>query len=272
VAGGSAILAAAGVFVFTQPIWSDGGSSQSPAVDAARLETHTKKFSEEFVPRNWTHTENLNRAASYIHDEFARAGAPAVQYQVYAMGGGTYRNVMVQFGPDSKDAVIVGAHYDAFGELPGADDNASGVAGLIELAHLLGRTKLQTRVELVAFTLEEPKTREGDGLFRSEYGGSAVHVRSLKERGISPRVFINLEMIGYFSDEDGSQSYPAGLFRCVYPSRGNFIAIVGRIGQGRTVRRVKAAMRAASALPVYSMSAHEIIEGVDWSDHANYWK
>jgi len=157
----------------------------------------------------------------------------------------------VQFGPDSKDAVIVGAHYDAFGELPGADDNASGVAGLIELAHLLGRTKLQTRVELVAFTLEEPKTRDGDGLFRSEYGGSAVHVRSLKERGISPRVFINLEMIGYFSDEDGSQSYPVGLFRSLYPSRGDFIGIIGRIGQGRTVRRVKAAMRAASALPVY---------------------
>jgi len=145
----------------------------------------------------------------------------------------------------------VGAHYDAFGELPGADDNASGVAGLIELAHLLGRTKLQTRVELVAFTLEEPKTRNGDGLFRSEYGGSAVHVRSLKERGISPRVFINLEMIGYFSDEDGSQSYPVGLFRSLYPSRGDFIGIIGRIGQGRTVRRVKAAMRAASALPVY---------------------
>src|SRR5947199_8757958 len=118
VAGVSAILAAAGVFVFTQPIWSDGGSSQSPAVDAARLETHTKKFSEEFVPRNWTHTENLNRAASYIHDEFARAGAPAVQYQGYAMDGGMYRNVMVQLGADSNDDVTVRRRYGALRHRP----------------------------------------------------------------------------------------------------------------------------------------------------------
>ena len=79
-------------------------------------------------------------------------------------------------------------------------------------------------------------------------------------------------MIGYFSDQTGSQDYPLRFLRWLYPSRGDFVAIVGRIGQGNAVRRVKAAMRGASKLPVYSMSAHEVIEGVDWSDHANYWK
>ena len=195
-----------------------------------------------------------------------------MQDQVYEMEGRTYRNVIARFGPESRDPVVVGAHYDAFSELPGADDNASGVAGLIELAHLLSSARPQTRIELLAFTLEEPKTRDGDGLFRSEYGGSARHVRLLQEHGVRPRIFIDLEMIGYFSDQTGSQDYPSRFLGWLYPSRGDFVVIVGRIGQGNAVRRVKAAMRGASELPVYSMSPHEVIEGVDWSDHADYWK
>ena len=269
---GFVILTAAAVLIVTQPwVSANSGSEQPSPVDSKRLETDTRKLAEDFVPRDWVHTENLDRAAAYIRAEFEKTGA-AVQDQVYDMEGRTYRNVIARFGPDSKDPVIVGAHYDAFSELPGADDNASGVAGLIELARLLSRTRLQTRVELVAFTLEEPKTRDGDGLFRSEYGGSARHVRLLREHGVRPRIFIDLEMIGYFSDQTGSQDYPLRFLRWLYPSRGDFVAIVGRIGQGNAVRRVKAAMRGASKLPVYSMSAHEVIEGVDWSDHANYWK
>ena len=67
----------------------------------------------------------------------------------------TFRNVIASFGPDTRERIVIGAHYDAYQELPGADDNASGVAGLIELAHLLGKTSLPMRVELVAYTLEE---------------------------------------------------------------------------------------------------------------------
>jgi len=76
----------------------------------------------------------------------------------------------------------------------------------------------------------------------------------------------------FTATEGGSQTFPAPFFGWLYPCRGDFVAIVGRIGQGKAVRRVKAAMQAASPLPVYSISAHEIVRGVDWSDHANYWK
>jgi Zn-dependent M28 family amino/carboxypeptidase len=187
------------------------------------------------------------------------------------MGGRTYRNIVATLGPDSRDVVIVGAHYDAFGDLPGADDNASGVAGLLELAHVLDGAGLESRVELVAFTLEEPTTKEGRGLFRSASGGSAVHAASLVQQNARVRLMVNLETIGFFSDEEGSQRYPVGFLSWLYPSRGNFVAVVGKFGQAQAVRRVKAALRSASALPVHSLSAPAFVRGVDWSDHANYW-
>ena len=188
------------------------------------------------------------------------------------MKGKTYRNVIASFGPDTKERIVVGAHYDAFDELPAADDNASGVAGLIELAYLLRNSPLSIRVELVAFALEEPKTLKGEGLFRTSYGGSAVHAKSLKEKGVGVRVMLSLEMIGYFSNKEQSQGYPSPVFRLFYPSPGNFVMIIGRIEDGWLARRVKRDMRATSPLPVYSINAPASLEGIDWSDHYNYWK
>jgi Zn-dependent M28 family amino/carboxypeptidase len=228
-------------------------------------------LSESFLPRDWKHPENLDRAAAYIRAEFAQAGG-TVSEQPYEMDGKSYGNVIAAFGPDTAERIIVGAHYDAFGELPGADDNASGVAGLIELAYLLGRTTVPMRVELVAFTLEESRTLGGRGLLRSEYGGSAIHAASLKEQGVPVRIMFSLEMIGFFSDAENSQSYPFSILRLFYPSRGNFVVVVGRLREGWLVRRVKEAMQAASPLPVYSFNAPSFVAGIDRSDHSNYWK
>ena len=268
----AAAMTAAGLwFVVTQPILTTPDGSSAREIDPQRLKSHVYFLSENVRPRDWDHPDNLDRAAGYIRDELVRAGAD-VSEQTYEMEGNTYRNVIASFGPTGGERLIIGAHYDAFGDLPGADDNASGVAGLIELAHVLGGSEWKRRIDLVAFTLEEPKTKDGDGLFRSEYGGSAVYVNSLLEEGVGVRVFLNLEMIGYFSDENGSQTFPIRLLNWFYPTTGNFITIVGRLGQGGVVRTTKAAMHGATKLPVYSMSAHEIVEGVDWSDHSNFWK
>ena len=257
-------------FKVTQPILGSATVSDVPAVDPERLRKHTRVLSEDLAPRDWRHPENLDRAADYIGSELAAARG-RTEHQAYTMDGQTYRNVIAHFGPDSDERIVVGAHYDAAGELPGADDNASAVAGLLELAHLFGRTAPPIHVELVAFTLEEPKTMDGRGLFRSEYGGSAVHAKSLVEQSATVRVVLNLEMIGYFSDEEGSQGYPSSIVGLFYPSRGNFIHIVGKLGQGAALRLVKAAMTAATPLPVYSMSAPAWVEGIDKSDHTNYW-
>lgn len=266
VALGFAGLLAVAWFVITQPVMSGGAAGDdNPPVDAARLEAHVRMLSETLGPRDEGHPENLDRVAAYLRKEFEGAKAVAVSEQPFQSRGRTYRNVIASFGPRTKELIVVGAHYDTAGPLPGADDNASGVAGLIELAHLLGRTAPAMRVDLVAFTLEEPP------YFRSQLMGSAVHASSLKARGEVVRAMISLEMIGYFSDQADSQHYPVSLLKAFYPSSGNFITVVGKLGQGLALRRVKKAMINATPLPVYSINAPRAIPGVDFSDHLNYW-
>ena len=251
-------------FYVTQPVWV-GKGKQGGAIDPKRLEAHVRTLSESLSPRDESRPENLDRVAAYIRREFESAGG-RLSEQSYQVGGRTYRNVIATFGAETNERIVVGAHYDAAGPLPGADDNASGVAGLIELAHLLGKGNTPVKVELVAYTLEEPP------FFRSEFMGSAVHARALKKEGARVRAMFSLEMIGYFSDAPGSQRFPISLLRLFYPTEGNFISVVGKVGQGLLVRRIKGAMLEASSVPVYSISAPWSIPGVDFSDHSNYWE
>ena len=248
----------------TQPMPGTAQQKLPQAVSPARLEAHVRMLAEVLVPRDWQHPENLDRTAVYIREACVKAGA-RVSEQVYSFNGKTYRNVIAQFGPESSESVIVGAHYDAAGPFPGADDNASGVAGLLELAWLLGDTVLPQRVELVAYTLEESVH------FGAQTMGSAVHAGALKEQGVGVRAMLSLEMIGYFNDAPQSQTFPLAVLKLLYPDRGNFIAVVGRLGEGALARKIKGAMRAATTLPVHSINAPRRIPGVDFSDHRSYW-
>lgn len=263
-AGLAAVLLAAWAWI-TQPLPPGARATAYPPVDAARLRAHVEMLSQRFFPRDAAHPANLDRAAAYIRGEFEHAGGQ-VSEQTYQVSGQTYRNVLAQFGPTTAQRVVVGAHYDAAGPIAAADDNASGVAGLIEIAYLLGRAPLATRVDLAAYTLEEMP------FFRSETMGSAIHAASLKAQAVPVKAMLALEMIGYFSDAEDSQRFPLPFLSWLYPTRGNFIAVVGRLDQGLLVRRVKQAMLDASALPVYSMNAPRSLPGVDWSDHRSFWE
>jgi Zn-dependent M28 family amino/carboxypeptidase len=238
--------------------------AEVPAVDPGRLERHVRRLCGEFFPRDALHPKILERAAADIRSELERTGA-RVRDQPFSVEGQTYRNVVASFGPETRERVVVGAHYDACGELPGADDNASGVAGMIELARLLAGAPLFARVELVAFTLEEPPA------FGSPAMGSAVHARSLREEGIRVRAMLALEMIGCFRDGPGTQGFPSPLLRLFYPGRGNFLALAGRLSELALLRRLKASMRAASSLPVHSIAAPRGLFGIDLSDNVSYW-
>jgi Zn-dependent M28 family amino/carboxypeptidase len=267
---GLALLGALGGVwaLLTQPVISPGPSLPAPPVSPDNLRAHVETLCGPLAPRDSEHPENLDRVAEYVRREFERAGGE-VSEQAYQVGAKTYRNVIASFGPAAKEGeeiVVVGAHYDAFGEFPGADDNASGVAGLIELAHLMGAGPPATRVELAAYTLEEPP------YFRSEQMGSAVHAASLKARRVGVRAALVLEMIGYFSDAPASQGVPHRALSWLYPSRGDFIAVVGDFGQIALTRRVKAAMRRTGLIPVRSINAPGSLPGIDFSDHLNYWR
>ncbi|HWQ34352.1 MAG TPA: M28 family peptidase [Blastocatellia bacterium] len=248
----------------TQPLLVRGQSvSPSAEVSAKTLRFYVEMLTDHLSPRDYTHPENLDLAAAWLREKFTAFHGRA-QMQKYDVSGRTYRNVTALFGPETKERVIIGAHYDTCQPYPGADDNASGVAGLLALAELLGRTELSRQVELVAYTLEEPP------FFRSEYMGSAIHARALREQGIEVRAMLSLEMIGYFSDAPDSQEFPNRVLRLFYPSQGNFIAVVGNFGQAKLVRQVKRAMRETGAIPVYSINAPGRVPGVDFSDHLNY--
>jgi Zn-dependent M28 family amino/carboxypeptidase len=178
---------------------------------------------------------------------------------------GTFRNLVARFGPESGPRIVVGAHYDAFGAPegnPGADDNASGTAGLLELARLLAGVELARRVDLVAFTTEEPP------LFGSREMGSAVYADELAARGERVEAMLCLEMIGYFA---GEQFWPNRLYALYYPRRGDFLALVGQRPDAALAALAKRAFRGASDLPVYAFVAPFAVPAIDASDHRSFW-
>jgi Zn-dependent M28 family amino/carboxypeptidase len=221
-------------------------------------------LSETFVPRSEAYPDNLDKTANYIEQKFKAAGG-RVSFQPFSTGGRTYRNVIGSYGPETDERIVVGAHYDAFSIYPAADDNASGLAGLLELARLLQHTAPKLRVDLVAFTLEEPP------FFRTDLMGSAVYAESLRATGAKVRGMFSLEMIGYFTDSEDSQQFPNILLKMLYPSRGNFITVVGRFSDIGLTRSVKKSMKGACSLPVYSLTAPSFFPGIDFSDHMNFW-
>lgn len=250
--------------VMVQPTFTENQPS-STAIDPIRLKKHVIILSEDFHPRNWREVENLNRCADYIYAHFKNSNA-GTSFQECEARENVYKNVIGLYGPPSDHRIIIGAHYDTSGDTPGADDNASGVAALIELGYLFGREKPAKTIELVAYPLEEPP------FFGTKSMGSSVHGDSLMERGIKVELMIALECIGYFSDQEESQMFPSPLLRLFYPGQGNFITLVGHISQRRIVKQLKKYMKGVNDLPVYSINAPLFIPGVDFSDHRNYWE
>ncbi|WP_246289637.1 M28 family peptidase [Hymenobacter terrestris] len=238
--------------------------AQTPA-DTARLRRHLVALTTTTQPRNYQHLASLNQAADYITAELAAAGGRPTA-QAYEVQGQTYHNVLASFGPETGARLIIGAHYDVCGEQPGADDNGTGVAALLELARLLGQQPaLPYRIDLVAYTLEEPP------FFRTPQMGSYVHAKSLHEAGVPVRGMVALEMLGYYDDRKGSQHYPFGPLKWVYGSRGNYVTVAQKFGNGRFGRMFARRYKTAAALPVKRFKAPAWLPGIDFSDHLNYW-
>jgi Zn-dependent M28 family amino/carboxypeptidase len=225
-------------------------------------------LSERIGRRSYRDVPQLDAAADYIEGRFRSMGCP-VKRQSFVYLSDTYHNIIgeVEGTQGKKDGVlIIGAHYDTDPATPGADDNASGVAVLLELARLTVESPPERTVRFAAFTLEEPPA------FMTRSMGSYVYARSVREDGVKVLGMVSLEMVGFYSDEKGSQYYPASFFRLFYPNRGNFIAFVGNLSSRAFTLKMKRMFKAVSAVPVESLNAVSIIPGVNFSDHRNFWK
>ena len=248
------------VWYFRQPVLTRVPFPEGARADAAALEAHVRFLTSAEHPRDVEHPEGLERAAAYVLENFRKTRA-ACSEQAYVAGDLPSKNIVARFGPDAGPLTVIGAHYDACGPLPGADDNASGVAGLIELARLLDGRTLAHPVELVAYSTEEPP------YFGSSWMGSAFHAKSLRDSRAPVRVMIGLEMIGYFTPK---QPAKAGLVSYLYPRDGHFILIAGRWPDRDVVRRAKRYFAGASGMQVVSYNGPTFV-GTDLSDHRNYW-
>jgi Zn-dependent M28 family amino/carboxypeptidase len=161
--------------------------------------------------------------------------------------------------------VVIGAHYDSVKGSPGANDNGSGVAALLELALLLREVETTRTIRLVAFANEEAPF-----FFWGEMG-SMLYARRARARGEDIRLMVSLETMGFFSDAPGSQRYPP-FFRFFYPDRGNFIAFVSDLRSRRVLRQAVGAFRACSDFPVQHAATFGCVPGVGWSDHLSFWR
>ena len=235
-------------------------------IEQADLERHVWTLAGEIGERNVFHPVALDSAKDYIVREW-RAQGLAPQQQHYLARGVDSANLEVVLEGTSKgsQSIVVGAHYDSVLGSPGADDNASAVAALLELSHVLAAAPRARALRLVAFVNEEPP------FFYWSEMGSQVYARAARRRGEDIRVMLSLEMLGYYRDEPGSQHYPP-LFRWFYPSRGNFIGFVSNLRSRRALGRVYRAFCNQCDFPSERATVPSWIPGVGWSDHLSFWR
>jgi hypothetical protein len=242
-----------------------------PNISADVLRAHVTKLAGEIGERNTELPAKLRAAAEYIEQTW-RAQGYQVTRQPYLAGGVECFNLEVQLAGRDKSApiVLIGAHYDSVPGSPGANDNASGIAALLELSRVFagadGRETRPATLRFVAFVNEEPP------YFETELQGSAVYARAARQRGDNIRAMISLETMGCFSDVPGSQQFPSPLFKLIYPTRGNYIAFVSNFGSRGVMRDGVRAFRAHTDLPVKCCATFSRVAGVNWSDHAPFWR
>jgi Peptidase family M28 len=227
---------------------------------------HTVKYLSTLnPPRSYEHQVSLKKAAGYIFNKFKEYGL-SPEMQEFSVGVNKYENVIASVGPKDGARVIVGAHYDVYGDNPGADDNASGVAGLLEVARFIKKheAELKYRVDFVGYTLEEPP------FFGGREMGSYIHAESLHKNNIKVRSMICLEMIGFFSNKADSQKYPLALLSWFHSSTGNYIGVISNFSSSSLANNISGHLEATS-INVETVKAPASLTGVDFSDHRNYW-
>lgn len=236
------------------------------AVLRERLHGHVIRLAGAIGERSMANERSLGEAADYISASFRESGL-ALRREPYVVDGKEVVNIEGEVKGSSApgEIVVIGAHYDSVAGTVGANDNASGVAAVLELARQFGKTRPERTLRFVAFVNEEPPW------FLSETMGSMIYARRARERGERIVAMLSLETIGYYSDQPKSQQYPAPL-SAFYPDTGNFIAFVGDWHSRSLLRQAIGVFRKSTRFPSEGVAAPSAIPGIGWSDHWSFWQ
>ena len=241
-------------------------SSYPFTADSEILKKHVHALAAEIGERNVRCPAALAAAEAYIEKQW-RAQGHAVAAQRYTVEGWDSANLEISIPGTGRpdEIIVVGAHYDSVQGSPGADDNASAVAALLEISRLLSGIRSARTLRLVAFVNEEPP------FFFWGNMGSAVYAKAARQRGDDIRAMFSLEMLGCYSDERNSQRYPP-LLRHFYPDRGNFIGLVSNLRSRTLLKKTVGAFRRQSDFPAESAALPAWVPGVAWSDQLSFWR
>ncbi len=238
-----------------------------PASSEEALRKHVHSLSVVIGSRSIREYEKLQEAERYIR-AFLEGQEIPFELQGYDHEGKRYNNIIVTLEGTRhpEESVIIGAHYDTVQGTPGADDNASAVAVLLELCRDLREYRPGRTLKMIFFVLEEPPA------FMTPAMGSYFYAAQAKERGENIAGMISLEMLGYFSDAEGSQAFPVPGMHWMFPNRGNFIGVIGNVHSRELTLAVAESIKAGSGIPVEHLVALPFIPGVGLSDHGPFWK
>lgn len=236
---------------------------------AERLRGHVDRLAGHIGPRHVGRPAAMEAAAAYIESELTALG-DSVERQAYCAAGVEVANLVVERrGAERPDeTVVLGAHYDTLAETPGADDNASAVATLIEVARLLQGRSFSRTIRFAAFACEEPPH------FYTDEMGSRQHAARCRARGENVVGMLCLEMVGYYSSAPGSQRPPPeapGVLHWAFPDRGDFLAAVGNLRSCGLLWRFRGGFRRATRLPLFSMALPEAFNSIRLSDNSSFW-
>lgn len=233
------------------------------------LRRHVDQLAGLIGPRHAGRPSALDAAASLVERQLAQSGY-AVQRQPYMVKDVEVANLIAELPGIAavSDILIVGAHYDTVETSPGADDNASAVAVMLEVARLLRGRHFRRTIRFVGFTCEEPP------YFYTGDMGSQVYAYTCRARGERIIGMLCLEMLGYFSDQPGAQQIPPGiprLLRWAFPRRGTFLAAVGNLGSWRLLWPFRRGFKRAVRFPLYSIVLPEALNAIRLSDNSSFW-
>ncbi len=236
---------------------------------AQGLRRHVDLLAGLIGPRHLGRPSSLQAAAAYIEQQFAAIG-DRVKHESYEVGDETVVNLIIDRAGAAKteQIVILGAHYDTVPETPGADDNASAVAVLIEAARLLAGRRTRRTIRFAAFTCEEPPH------FYTDSMGSQIHARRCRQSHERIVGMLCLEMVGFFSTAPGCQRLPPGipsLLRWAFPRRGDFLAAVGDLRSAGLCWRFRRGFKRATRLPLFSIVLPQFIREIRLSDNSSFW-